>query len=157
LQLLENIRQQLNHLPTWLIALLCVVGFIGMVAQWALYRKCGFKGFSAVIPVWNVIVLIRIVGRPNKQGWIVMIPPLLVLMALVSIQHFTVGAIVSSVILAPWAWFMVKIYMEVARCFGKNKWYHFLFIVLFNGLYVYHLALSPKEKYTTPQSTEHLS
>jgi signal peptidase I len=154
LQILENIRLQLDHLPTWVIVLLCVVGFIGLVAQWALYRKCGFKGFSAIIPVWNVIVLMRIVGRPNKQGWMVMIPPMLVLLALVSIQQFTIGAIISSVILAPWSWFMVKIYMDVARSFGKNKWYHFLFIVLFNGLYVYHLALSPKEKYTQPSLSE---
>ena len=34
------------------------------VAAWKVYVKAGEEGWKAIIPIWNLFVLMRIVGRP---------------------------------------------------------------------------------------------
>ncbi|MBK6371340.1 MAG: hypothetical protein IPF64_16420 [Flavobacteriales bacterium] len=43
------------------------LGFIAVIAalaQFRLYEKASQPGIAAFVPVWNVIVFLRIVGRP---------------------------------------------------------------------------------------------
>lgn len=35
-----------------------------IVAMWKVFTKAGEAGWQSIIPIWNVIVLLRIVGRP---------------------------------------------------------------------------------------------
>jgi hypothetical protein len=47
------------------IPLLIVVG------AWLVFAKAGEGGWQAIIPIWNVIVLLRIIGRP--AWWIILL------------------------------------------------------------------------------------
>jgi len=59
-----------------LIGLLITV--IVLIAYWRIFEKAGHAGWQAIIPIWNVIVLLKIVGR--SWWWI-----LLMLIPLVNI------------------------------------------------------------------------
>ena len=147
---MEKINTFIAGLPTWVIVLLCIIVFMGIVGQWALYSKCDLPGFAALVPVWNVSVFLRIVGRPSNQGWLVMVPPLVMLLSILFIPNLIVGAVIGGLIMLPWAWFMIKVYVEVCQSFGKRNMSSYILIVIFNGLYLFNLALSQDEKYEGP-------
>ncbi|MHB8867587.1 MAG: DUF5684 domain-containing protein [Thermoleophilia bacterium] len=41
-----------------------------IAAMWRLYTKAGEPGWAAIIPIYNIIVLLKIIGRP--AWWIVL-------------------------------------------------------------------------------------
>ncbi len=47
-----------------------VVGLIGLVAMWKVFTKAGKPGWAVLIPVYNLVVLLEIVGRPI--WWIIL-------------------------------------------------------------------------------------
>lgn len=138
------------QLPVWVFVLLCIMVFMGIVGQWALYSKCDLPGYSAIVPVWNVIIFLKIVGRPSKQSWIVMVPPLIMLLSLLLIGDLTTSLIIAGLAFLPWAYYVIKVYIEVCHCFGKKNMVSYILIVVFNGLYLFNLALSQDEKYLGP-------
>ena len=86
---------------------------VGILAQWSLYDKCGQPGIHCIIPIQNVITFLRIVGRPASHGLLVMIPPPVVLGALMFIENTTVAYAVAGVFGAVWVYFMIKVYVEL--------------------------------------------
>jgi len=48
----------------WLIYLAIIVAYV--VGLWMTYTKAGKPGWAAIIPIYNLYVLLKIVGRP---GW----------------------------------------------------------------------------------------
>ena len=46
----------------WIIYLAVIVFLIA--ANWKIFTKAGEAGWKSIIPIWNLIVLLRIVGRP---------------------------------------------------------------------------------------------
>ena len=42
-----------------------------IAAMWRLYTKAGEPGWAAIIPIYNVIVLLKIIGRP--AWWVVLL------------------------------------------------------------------------------------
>ena len=146
----EMIKAFIMGLPTWVIVLLCIVIFMGVVGQWALYAKCDLPGYGALVPVWNVQLFLKIVGRPKEQGWIVMLPPVVALLCLLFIPNILAGCIIAGISLLPWAWYMIKVFIEIAKCFGKKETSSFILIVLLIGMYLFNLALSQEEKYLGP-------
>lgn len=48
----------------WLITMVLVV--ITLVAMWKIFVKAGKPGWAAIIPIYNIVVLMEICGRP---GW----------------------------------------------------------------------------------------
>jgi hypothetical protein len=53
---------------TTLIAL--AIGVVVLAAMWRVYTKAGEPGWAAIIPIYNIIVLFKIIGRP--AWWIVL-------------------------------------------------------------------------------------
>ena len=47
------------------IVVLVIAGF------WQVFTKAGEAGWKSIIPIWNIIVLLRIVGRP--LWWIILL------------------------------------------------------------------------------------
>ncbi|MBK7946512.1 MAG: hypothetical protein IPJ85_14990 [Flavobacteriales bacterium] len=97
------------------------VGFIvviALLAQWRLYEKCRLPGLAAFVPVWNIVVFMRIVGRPASDGWKMLIPI--------------------------WGqlYFIPKVWIEVISCFGKTSLLDKILVIGLNGLYILNLALS---------------
>lgn len=150
----NQIIEFISHLPMWIPVLFCIMAFMGIVGQWALYSKCDLPGYSCLVPVWNVIVFLKIVGRPAKHSYYVIIPPLLMavplLLFLMGKMTILIAGIISGALFIPWAIFLIIIYKEVCQSFGKYSTASYVLIVVFNGLYLFNLALSQEEKYKGP-------
>jgi hypothetical protein len=51
-----------------------VFGIILLVALWKIYSKAGEPGWACIIPIYNVYVLLKIVGRPWWWLLLMLIP-----------------------------------------------------------------------------------
>ena len=51
-----------------------VVGLIGLIAMWKVFTKAGKPGWAVLIPVYNLFVLLEIVGRPVWWLILMLIP-----------------------------------------------------------------------------------
>lgn len=71
------------------------VGILGMVSLWKIYKKAGKKGWECLVPIYNIIVLLEIVGLPT---WYI---------ALFFVPFGNIFA-------------MFKMFIELAHKFGKS-------------------------------------
>lgn len=77
--LLPILAQDYNYEPSsgsligGLIALVLYVGLVILfiASKWKLFTKAGKPGWAAIVPVYDVIVLLEIVGRP--LWWLVLV------------------------------------------------------------------------------------
>jgi hypothetical protein len=106
--------------------LLIIIGFIGVVAQWRLYAKAGQPGIASIVPIWNFIVFLRIVGRPASHIFLFLIP------------------IYGQLYMIP------KVYIELCNSFGKKSIVDYILVIVFNGFYVLNLGLSYEAEYQGP-------
>ena len=109
-----------------IFVLLIVIGFIAIVAQWRLYEKAGQPGIACLVPIWNVIVFLRIVGRPASHIFLFLIP------------------IYGQLYMIP------KVYIELCNSFGQRTLLDYIMVILFNGFYVLNLGLSYEIEYLGP-------
>ncbi|HKL03131.1 MAG TPA: DUF5684 domain-containing protein [Cryomorphaceae bacterium] len=103
-----------------------IFGFIGIVAQWRLYEKAGQPGIASIVPIWNFIVFLRIVGRPANHLLLFLIP------------------IYGQLYMIP------KVYIELCNSFGKTSIVDYIMVILFNGFYILNLGLSYEATYLGP-------
>lgn len=71
------------------------IAVVIIAAMWKVFEKAGEPGWAALIPIYNIIVLLKIAGRP--AWWIVLM--------LIPLVNFIVAIIVA---------------LDVARNFGKG-------------------------------------
>ncbi len=109
-----------------IFVLAIIVGFIGVVAQWRLYAKAGQPGIASIVPIWNFIVFLRIVGRPASHIFLFLIP------------------IYGQLYMIP------KVYIELCNSFGKTSIVDYILVIVFNGFYVLNLGLSYEAEYQGP-------
>ena len=96
--------------PFIVVALL--VSVICLVSLWKIYEKAGYAGWKALIPVYNILILLRITGRPAWWVWL-----------------YVVGAIP----LVGWAVALVVSIIvdnDLAKSFGKDTGFTVLMIFL---------------------------
>ncbi|MDH7444249.1 signal peptidase I [Aquimarina sp. 2201CG14-23] len=100
-------------LSEWFIFFLAVqvVHFLG---TWKLYIKAGRKAWEAAVPVYNAVVLMKIINRPWWWVILLFIP-------------------VINVIMLPVIW------VETIRSFGKNTTTDTVLVILTLGLYIYYV------------------
>ena len=89
-------------------------------------EKAGQPGIAAIVPIWNFIVFLKIVGRPAKHLWLFLIP------------------IYGQLYMLP------KVWIEVAQSFGKTTLMDYVLVILFNGIYILNLGLSYDTRYMGP-------
>lgn len=138
-----------------LIPVFCFAA-VGILAQWSLYDKCGLPGIDCIIPIKNVITFLKIVGRPASHSLLVMIPPPLMIAAMLIFKDDMLQFGIPALIAAPWLVFMTKVYIELCQSFGHYKLIDYIFVTVFNGFYVLHLGLSYSEKYKGPAYLKNL-
>ncbi len=79
-----------------LVSLVFLAIFVLLVAaMWRIFTKAGEAGWKSLIPIWNLIVLLRIAGRP--AWWL--------LLFLVPLVNIVVAIIM---------------YVDLAKAFGKG-------------------------------------
>jgi hypothetical protein len=98
---------------------------IALVGNWKLFAKAGQPGWAAAIPGYNVVVAMRILGRPAAHAAYFLIP------------GFNV-------------YFFFRTLVELAQSFGKKSWADYALVCIFNVLYVINLGLSYEEEYVGP-------
>ncbi|GAB5399752.1 MAG: signal peptidase I [Aureisphaera sp.] len=101
---------------TWtdLILLILVVQVIHFAGTWKLYVAAGRKAWEAAVPVYNAVVLMKIINRP--WWWVILL--------FIPIVHL---------IMFPVVW------VETLRSFGRNNTKE-TFLVLFTlGFYLYYI------------------
>ena len=47
-----------------------IIGVISLVGMWKIYEKADKPGWAAIIPIYNIIVLLEIIGKP--VWWIIL-------------------------------------------------------------------------------------
>jgi signal peptidase I len=97
----------------WFIFFL-IVQVIHFAGTWKLYVKAGRKPWEAIVPVYNAIVLLKILKRPT--WWII-----LLFIPIINLLMFPV------------------IWVETVRSFGKYKTLDSVLAVLTLGFYIYYL------------------
>ena len=86
-----------------IIALAITVFYIAVV--WRVYTKAGKPGWAAIIPIYNTLVLLQIVGRP--WWWI--------FLYLIPLVNIVIGIIV---------------YNDLSKSFGHGGWFTVGLVVL---------------------------
>ncbi|NKI27718.1 signal peptidase I [Arenibacter sp. 6A1] len=105
----------------WIIFIL-IIQVIHFLGTWKLYVKAGRKAWEAAIPVYNAIILMKIIGRP--KWWV-----LLLFIPIINLLMFPV------------------IWVETIRSFGKNSLVDTWLVLLTFGLYIYYVNYFLDVKY----------
>ncbi|MBP6072781.1 MAG: signal peptidase I [Flavobacterium sp.] len=111
----------------WLLFIL-IIQVVHFLGTWKLYIKAGRKSWEAAIPVYNAIVLMKIINRPTWWTVLLFIP-------------------VINLILFPVVW------VETLRSFGKNSTQDTLLGIVTFGLSIFLLNYSKDIQYIQDRST----
>jgi hypothetical protein len=104
----------------WLYVVSGIFGIVGIVAMWIIFNKAGQPGWAAIVPIYNVIVLLRVVNRP--WWWI-----LLMLIPLVNIV------------------LMIIVIFDFGKSFGKSGAWSFFLLLLLSIIGMLILAFGKSE------------
>lgn len=146
------------------------IAIIGLISQMSLYAKAGQPALAALVPVWNVIVFCKVVGRPAKHAVYILAPLLIMLGVILAYwpqidglfpihgqdnefiagptqwAEVTVPFIIMGVTAIPLAYLVIIMFTEVCDSFGKHKTLDKVLCVIFNGLYIlFALGVSDAE------------
>src|ERR1700753_1328417 len=51
-----------------------IISVVMIIAYWKIYEKAGKPGWAAIIPIYNIIVLLEIIGKPIWWIFMFIIP-----------------------------------------------------------------------------------
>jgi signal peptidase I len=110
----------------WFVFFL-IIQVIHFLGTWKLYESAGRKRWQAAIPVYNAIVLMKIIGRPTWWTALLFIP-------------------IINLIMFPVIW------VETLRSFGKKSTLDTVLGIFTFGLYVLYVNYTQKLEYITDRS-----
>ncbi|MCL9807762.1 signal peptidase I [Flavobacterium luminosum] len=110
----------------WFIFFL-ILQIIHGLGTWKLYEKAGRKPMEAFIPVYNAIILMKIINRPTWWTALLFVPVVNLIMFIV-------------------------VWVETLRSFGKNTTKDTLLGVLSLGFYLYYVNYTQKVEYIKDRS-----
>ena len=88
-----------------LLTIFLLIHLIHGLGTWKLYSKAGYKSWEAFIPIYSIIILMKIINRPKWWIFLLILP-------------------VINVIMIPVIW------IELSRSYGKNNYIDTLLSVL---------------------------
>ena len=100
---------------------------IHFLGTWKLYVTAGFKAWQAAVPIYNAVILMKIINRPKWWVILLFIP--------------TINLIIFGII-----------WVETIRSFGKNKATDTLAVLLTFGLSIFTLNYSKNLKHIPDRS-----
>ena len=101
------------------------IAIIALAGNWSLFVKCDQPGWAVLVPGYNVIVAMRIIGRPSWHALYFLIPV------------FNV-------------YFFFRTILELASTFGKRSALDFVLASVFHVFYILNLGLSEEAEYLGP-------
>jgi len=69
----------------------CIIIVIEIAAMWKVFEKAGQPGWAAIIPIYNVIVLLQIAGKPIWWILLYFIPLVGLIIAIIVIHNISVN------------------------------------------------------------------
>lgn len=112
----------------WLLFFL-VIQVIHFLGTWKLYVRAGRKAWEAAVPVYNAVVLMKIINRPWWWTFLLFIP-------IVNLLMFPV------------------VWTETARSFGFNTYKDTALVVLTCGLYLFYINYATEAPYIKDRSLQ---
>ncbi|EDM44752.1 signal peptidase I [unidentified eubacterium SCB49] len=112
----------------WLIFFL-VIQVIHFIGTWKLYVKAGRQAWEAAVPVYNAVVLMKIINRPWWWTILLFIP-------------------IVNLIMFPVIW------VETIRSFGRNSTADTWLAILTLGLYTYYISYTQDVTYIEDRSLQ---
>ncbi len=113
-------------LTGWFVVFI-IVQLVHFLATWKMYVAAGRKAWEAGVPVYNAVILMKIIKRP--WWWVI-----LLFVPVVNLMMF------------PAVW------VETIRSFGFNKRNHTILVLLSLGLYIFYLSYTQKLEYQADRS-----
>ena len=110
----------------WLIFFLAVQ-VIHALGTWKLYVKAGRKAWESIVPVYNAVVLMKIINRP--KWWVI-----LLFIPIINLLMFPI------------------VWIETIRSFGRNSRQDTWLVVLTLGFYIYYVNYAMDVKYIENRS-----
>ena len=110
----------------WFIFFLIIQG-IHFLGTWKLYLKAGRKSWEAAIPIYNGIILMRIINRPKWWIFLLFVP-------VVNLLMFPV------------------IWIETIRTFGFYKKSDSFLVIITFGIYILYINYLTDTKYNANRS-----
>ncbi len=110
----------------WLLFIL-VIQVIHFLGTWKLYVKAGRQAWEAAIPVYNAVILMKIINRPWWWTILLFVP-------------------IVNLIMFPVIW------VETIRSFGRNTTADTLLVILTLGLYTYYINYTQDVTYIEDRS-----
>lgn len=104
-----------------------VVQLIHFLGTWKLYIKAGRKAWEAAIPVYNAVVLMKIINRPWWWVILMFIP-------------------IVNLIITPVIW------VETIRSFGRNSRLETFLVIVTLGFYIYYINYATDANYIEDRS-----
>ena len=101
------------------------ITLIALAGNWRLFVKCNQPGWAVIVPGYNVVVAMRIIGRPASHALFFLIPV------------FNM-------------YFFFRTILELANTFGKESSLDYVLASVFNVFYILNLGLSEEEEYQGP-------
>ncbi len=112
----EKLKSLTSKTKTNLIMRIAIVFYVAIIvlliaAQWKIYTKAGKPGWACIVPIYNIIVLLEIVGKPLWWIILLLIPGVNIVFAIWMInllsksfgktEGFTIGLLLLSFIFYP--------------------------------------------------------
>lgn len=110
----------------WLLLIL-IVQVIHFLGTWKLYVKAGRKAWEAAVPVYNAVVLMKIIHRPWWWTILLFIP-------------------IVNLIMFPVVW------VETLRSFGRNSNLDTFLVIVTFGLYIFYINYTQDVTYIEDRS-----
>ncbi|MFV0540157.1 MAG: signal peptidase I [Aestuariibaculum sp.] len=115
-------------LSQWFIFIL-IIQVVHGLGTWKLYGKAGRQAWEAFVPIYNGVVLMKIINRP--WWWVI-----LLFLPIVNLIMFPV------------------VWVETVRSFGKNTYTDTFLAIITFGLYNYYLNYVAQVEYVQDRSTK---
>ena len=112
---------------TTILILILIVQIIHFLGTWKLYKKAGRKIWEAALPIYNAIILMKIINRPSWWSLLLFIP-------------------IINLIMFPVIW------VETLRSFGKNNTTDTILGVVTLGMYIYYVNYTTGSTYIKDRS-----
>lgn len=107
---------------TYLVIFLILIGAVGAAK---LFAKADQPWIAAIVPGWNVICVLKMVGRPVSHIAFFLVPGYNI-------------------------YFFFRLCVELAQSFGKYTVLDYVLVCVLNVFYVLNLALAYNEEYQGP-------
>lgn len=98
-----------------------IIGLVLLVAMWKIFTKAGEPGWAAIIPIYNIVVMLKIINRPI--WWIVLMLIPLVNIVIMFIVIFDLGKSFGKSAL--WSFFLLLVLSVIGYLilgFGKDQY-----------------------------------